>query len=77
MEKLTENPRKCLAEVIDAVGADLRLDDLDLSFVNEASSRWQEYASDEWFATIETECERVLNDFFFCPGVCSTLRVSD
>jgi hypothetical protein len=70
MEKLAENPRDCLAEVIKATGADLGLENLDLSFVNQASSRWQEYASDDWFTIIETECERILGDFFFCPGAC-------
>jgi hypothetical protein len=76
MEELAGNPRKCLAEVINATAADLSLEDLDLSFVNRASSRWQEYASEEWFAAIEAECERVLDDFFFCPGAYSPSSAS-
>jgi hypothetical protein len=65
MERLTENPKDSFSKIITATGSNLNFEDLDLSFVNRASSRWQDYASDKWFTTIESECERVLDDFFY------------
>lgn len=64
MERLTDTPKDCLAEILAVTGSRSRLHDLDLGFVNKATSRWQHYASEEWFGAIEAECESVLDDFF-------------
>ncbi|MCK7544033.1 hypothetical protein MLC59_07615 [Marinobacter bryozoorum] len=63
MESLTENPAICTDNLLSAIGWSAPDYPLDLSFVKPAVSRWPEYASEEWFANIEAECEAVLEDF--------------
>lgn len=63
MEKLTKEPSEQTRRIFDTLGWSIDSSALDLSFVKPAASRWQEYATDDWFAAIEDECNQLLKDF--------------
>lgn len=63
MEELTSNPYDSLAKLVDVSGGQADLSNIDLSFVEPAVSRWQQYASEDWFAGIEYECDQWLDEF--------------
>lgn len=64
MERLTETPYEALKDLLAVTESDVDLNSLDLTFVSKTASRWETYASAQWFEEIEMECEKVLDDFF-------------
>ena len=65
METLTRDPLNTMTRIIAATEGEVSLaQELDLSFVEAAKPRWQEYASEKWFADIEQECDEVVREFF-------------
>lgn len=64
MERLTATPREALADILAATRSEADVSRLNLAFIDKPESRWQSYASDQWFQAIEMECEVVLNNFF-------------
>jgi hypothetical protein len=65
MEELTQNPEKLISDVMALTKLNKVSNNIDLDFVLPFSSRWETYASDQWFEKIEAECEGIMNDFFW------------
>jgi len=63
MEGLIANPLDVVGEIFSTINTELTAHDLDLSYVEKAPGRWPEYGSEEWFASIEAECDRLVREF--------------
>lgn len=63
MEELASNPEQQVGRMLDAIGWMRPNGGVDLSFVKPAVSRWQDYADERWFDSVENECEALLKEF--------------
>ena len=70
MEDLASCPRDTVRRILSSVGGrdSSPEDQVDLSFVKPSVSRWNEYASDNWFCAIEEHCDAVVEEFLQGPA---------
>ena len=63
LEELSENPKSEIENVLRVIGTDTKVYQSQFPFIEEVTSRWEMYADDSWFSSIEEECNQVVDDF--------------
>ncbi|WP_152206346.1 sulfotransferase [Marinobacter changyiensis] len=63
-EDLVTSPKPTLAHLFDAIGVKVDIEPLLPLIEQPRLDNWHDYADDQWFCSIETECDALLNDYF-------------
>lgn len=62
-EDLVRNPQPEIERIYSTFGIDADTGALAKLATDTSTGRWKEYASDDWYKSWESECERILRDF--------------